>query len=84
MKISPVLNATRRKIRPVSPLLPPLVLYRRILRAHKKLPQDVRFLGDQYVKSEFHAHKTTDNPLYIVGFITQWQVRKSFIYIYQC
>lgn len=70
MKVSPVLNATRRTVRPVSPLLPPLVLYRRILRSHRKLPLEARFIGDQYVKSEFKAHQKVDNPLYIVGFDT--------------
>lgn len=30
-------------------------------------------MGDQYVKAEFKQHKDTDNPLYIVGFLTQWQ-----------
>lgn len=30
-------------------------------------------MGDEYVKAEFKAHKATDNPLYIVGFLTQWQ-----------
>ncbi|VVT55399.1 uncharacterized protein SAPINGB_P004577 [Magnusiomyces paraingens] len=73
MKLTLVLNATRRHIKPVSPILPPLPLFRRVLRAHRKLPPDVRYLGDEYVKSEFRAHKDIDNPLYIVGFLTQWQ-----------
>lgn len=55
------------------PLLPPLQLYRRILREHKSLPQLQRELGDQYVKNEFKLHKSTDNPLYIVGFLASWQ-----------
>ncbi|KAG7191757.1 acetate non-utilizing protein 9 [Scheffersomyces spartinae] len=64
----------RRPERKTSPLLPPLALYKRILRAHyQHLPQELRFLGDQYVKAEFKAHKHTDNPLHIVGFLTQWQ-----------
>jgi hypothetical protein len=64
----------RRPERAVAPLYPPLALYRRILRAHvKSLPQDLRPLGDQYVKAEFKAHQNIDNPLHIVGFLTQWQ-----------
>ncbi|EGW30267.1 acetate non-utilizing protein 9, mitochondrial [Spathaspora passalidarum NRRL Y-27907] len=64
----------RRPTRNESPLLPPLVLYRSILRAHvHKLPKDLRSLGDHYVKDEFKAHKKIDNPLHIVAFLTQWQ-----------
>lgn len=48
-------------------LLPPLQLYRRILRVHrKKLDPEMRILGDGYVKSEFRAHRNVDNPLHIV------------------
>lgn len=55
-------------------LSPPLQLYRQILRAHRKhLPPQFRILGDGYVKTEFHRHKEVDNPLYIVGFLEQWQ-----------
>ncbi|KAF9957836.1 acetate non-utilizing protein 9 [Mortierella alpina] len=53
-------------------LIPPLALYRQILRAHRVLPPQFRILGDGYVKSEFHRHKDVDNPLYIVGFLEQW------------
>ncbi|KAF9093789.1 acetate non-utilizing protein 9 [Mortierella sp. GBA35] len=54
-------------------LIPPLTLYRQILRAHRThLPPQFRILGDGYVKAEFHRHKTVDNPLYIVGFLEQW------------
>lgn len=64
----------RRPERNVAPLLPPLKLYREILRTHiHKLPPDLRFLGDQYVKAEFKAHQKIDNPLHIVGFLSQWQ-----------
>lgn len=59
--------------RPENPLLPPLQLYRSILRAHRRLPYDQRSLGDSYVKSEFRAHKNIDNPLQIIGFLTSWQ-----------
>lgn len=64
----------RRTPRAAEPLLPPLALYRNILRAHNsKLPSELRSLGDEYVKAEFRAHKNIDNPLHIVGFLTQWQ-----------
>jgi hypothetical protein len=49
-------------------LLSPVPLYRRILRAHRKLPKDHRVLGDMYVKSEFQAHKEVENPIHIVRF----------------
>ncbi|KAF9365723.1 acetate non-utilizing protein 9 [Mortierella sp. NVP85] len=61
-------------------LTPPLQLYRQILRAHKKhLPPQFRILGDGYVKAEFRRHKDVDNPLYIVGFLQQWQDYLSHI-----
>ncbi|KAL3460430.1 hypothetical protein BJX64DRAFT_184508 [Aspergillus heterothallicus] len=56
-------------------LLPPIPLYRRILRIHrKKLDPEMRILGDSYVKSEFRAHQKTENPLHIIGFLTEWQL----------
>lgn len=47
-------------------LLPPLQLYRRILRVHRKLDPEMRVLGDSYVKKEFRAHRSAENPLHIV------------------
>lgn len=63
-------------LRQVPPaLLPPIPLYRRILRGHRKyLPAEMRVLGDEYVKAEFHAHKEVENPIHIVGFLTEWQL----------
>ncbi|KAI4184453.1 MAG: hypothetical protein LQ348_004553 [Seirophora lacunosa] len=56
-------------------LLPPIPLYRRLLRAHRKfLPAEMRVLGDEYIKSEFRAHKDVENPLHIVGFLKEWQM----------
>jgi hypothetical protein len=56
-------------------LLPPIQLYRRLLRAHRyRLTPDERILGDQYVKSEFRAHRHVENPMHIVGFLTEWQL----------
>ncbi|KAL8766405.1 MAG: hypothetical protein Q9209_006781 [Squamulea sp. 1 TL-2023] len=55
-------------------LLPPIPLYRRILRAHRKfLPTENRLLGDEYVKSEFRSHRNVENPIHIVGFLNEWQ-----------
>jgi hypothetical protein len=49
-------------------LLPPIPLYRRLLRSHRKtLPVELRTLGDLYVKAEFRAHKDIDNPVQIVS-----------------
>jgi hypothetical protein len=48
-------------------LLPPIPLYRRILRSHRKhLPHEMRVLGDQYVKKEFRDHRNVENPMHIV------------------
>lgn len=33
----------------------------------------MRLLGDKYVKDEFKKHKDVENPIHIVGFLTQWQ-----------
>jgi len=53
-------------------LLPPIPLYRRLLRAHRKyLPNQMRVLGDEYVRSEFRAHQKIDNPVHIVRPNTQ-------------
>lgn len=48
-------------------LLPPIPLYRRLLRAHRhKLAEPERLLGDEYVKAEFRRHRKVENPLHIV------------------
>lgn len=33
----------------------------------------MRFMGDAYVKSEFRLTRSTDNPLHIIGFLSQWK-----------
>jgi hypothetical protein len=49
-------------------LLPPIQLYRTILRTHRKrLGVEERVLGDMYVKAEFRAHQKIDNPVQIVS-----------------
>ncbi|KAL7942295.1 ACN9 domain-containing protein [Trichoderma barbatum] len=56
-------------------LLPPIPLYRRLLRAHRKyLPSEMRLLGDEYIKAEFRAHRTVDNPAHLIGFLSEWQM----------
>ncbi|CCG85170.1 putative ACN9 family domain containing protein [Taphrina deformans PYCC 5710] len=57
-----------------NPLLHPLQLYRLILRTHRTtLPPHLRTIGDAYVKSEFKLHKSTENPIHIIGFLSEWQ-----------
>lgn len=55
------------------PLIPPLVLYKSILRAHRMLPAALRSVGDDYVKAEFKRHKDVENPAYIVAFLSEWE-----------
>ncbi|UPK98908.1 hypothetical protein LCI18_009843 [Fusarium solani-melongenae] len=67
---------TQRGLRPnPMALLPPIHLYRRLLRAHRKhLPAEMRVLGDEYIKAEFRAHRKVDNPAHLIGFLTEWQL----------
>jgi len=53
-------------------LLPPIPLYRHLLRTHRLLPFEMRSLGDDYVKAEFKRHKLSDNPVHIMGFLLEW------------
>ncbi|KAH6650116.1 hypothetical protein F5144DRAFT_477456 [Chaetomium tenue] len=56
-------------------LLPPIYLYRRLFRAHRKhLPSEMRVLGDEYIKAEFRAHRDVENPVHLIGFLTEWQL----------
>ncbi|KAF8071603.1 hypothetical protein FPV67DRAFT_883713 [Lyophyllum atratum] len=55
-------------------LFPPIPLFRRLLRAHRVLPREMRSLGDEYVKAEFRRHKEVTNPVYIIGFLSQWKM----------
>ncbi|WWC69271.1 acetate non-utilizing protein 9, mitochondrial [Kwoniella pini CBS 10737] len=55
-------------------LIPPIPLYRRLLRAHRTLPAEMRFMGDSYIKSEFRLTRSTDNPLHIIAFLSQWKL----------
>ncbi|KAJ3524707.1 hypothetical protein NM208_g11953 [Fusarium decemcellulare] len=67
---------TQRGLKPnPMALLPPIHLYRRLLRAHRKhLPAEMRILGDEYIKAEFRAHRKVDNPSHLIGFLTEWQL----------
>jgi hypothetical protein len=59
---------------PALALLPPIPLYRRLLRIHRKrLGPEERVFGDTYLKAEFRRHRDVENPLHIVGFLTEWQ-----------
>ncbi|KAF2233696.1 putative ACN9 family domain-containing protein [Viridothelium virens] len=69
---TPLTTPNLLKSEPVA-LLPPIPLYRRVLRSHRKLPRNMRLLGDEYVKSEFRAHRNVENPVHIIGFLTEWQ-----------
>ncbi|KAK7923110.1 ACN9-domain-containing protein [Apiospora marii] len=68
-------GANALKPAPMMALLPPIPLYRRLLRAHRKhLPSEMRVLGDLYIKAEFRAHRNVDNPAHMIGFLTEWQL----------
>lgn len=72
---SPASTSSRDVGLAAASLLPPLPLYRRLLRAHRSLPNlEMRTLGDTYVKDEFRRHRSIENPLQIVGFLTQWKL----------
>ncbi|TVY59177.1 Succinate dehydrogenase assembly factor 3, mitochondrial [Lachnellula cervina] len=72
----PTSAGTSKAFRPAPmALLPPIPLYRRLLRSHRKhLPREMRLLGDEYIKSEFRAHRDVENPVHIIGFLTEWQL----------
>jgi Complex1_LYR-like len=49
-----------------------LALYRSILKEHKiRLPPAMRKLGDEYIRSEFRAHKTA-KPEQVQKFMVGW------------
>ena len=50
-------------------------LYRSILRAHKRyLPQEMKGLGDSYVKSEFGVFKKVTDEVQLKEFFTEWNL----------
>jgi hypothetical protein len=49
-------------------LLPPIPLYRRLFRTHRKfLSPEMRILGDEYIKHEFRQHQKIENPMHIAS-----------------
>ncbi|GMM49180.1 Sdh7 protein [Starmerella bacillaris] len=54
-------------------IIKPLSLYRKIVRAHRALPSDMRTLGSLYARSEFKQHKDVTNAYQVVAFLTEWQ-----------
>ncbi|KAH9447607.1 hypothetical protein KEM48_012851 [Puccinia striiformis f. sp. tritici PST-130] len=72
IRLASSINLSPRSDSSVS-LLPPLVLYRRLLRIHRALPIEMRSLGDTYVKDEFRRCRSIDNPIQIIGFLGQWK-----------
>jgi hypothetical protein len=60
-------------------LLPPIPLYRRLLRAHRKhLPHEARLMGDLYIKAEFRAHRNVDNPAHLVSHVPHHVFHRSW------
>ena len=50
-----------------------LRLYRAILREHRRsLPEEMRELGDKFVRYEFRLHRTA-SPEIAAGFIQGWE-----------
>uniref|UniRef100_A0A0M3I9K9 Succinate dehydrogenase assembly factor 3 n=1 Tax=Ascaris lumbricoides TaxID=6252 RepID=A0A0M3I9K9_ASCLU len=49
----------------------PLILYKRILRLHYGLPEELRYIGDNYVKDEFRRHKNAP-PEQALLFLKEW------------
>lgn len=47
-------------------------LYKSILRLHRGLPQEMRLLGDVYVKDEFRRNKAASTPDQIQRFMLEW------------
>lgn len=66
-------SAPRAPRPPKNPLLPAIPLYRQLLRAHRKLPTELRQIGDAYISSEFKLHKNVENPAQMIGFLSEWQ-----------
>lgn len=47
-------------------------LYRKILQLHRRLPLEMKTLGDQYVKEEFRRHKSVDRKE-AQCFLQEWE-----------
>lgn len=51
-------------------------LYKRILVLHRFLPDDLKALGDGYVRDEFRRHKTAAKAE-VARFLTEWEVKNT-------
>ncbi|KAJ2455065.1 hypothetical protein GGF42_003492 [Coemansia sp. RSA 2424] len=58
----------------------PLRLYRSILRTHRLMPREMRFVGDQYVRSEFRSHRAVSDRRFLEPFFAQWT---SYLHLLQ-
>ncbi|KAJ1817837.1 hypothetical protein GGH91_003558 [Coemansia sp. RSA 2671] len=58
----------------------PLHLYRGILRIHRYMPREMRFVGDQYVRSEFRSHRSVSDRRFLEPFFAQWT---SYLHLLQ-
>ncbi|XP_030841675.1 succinate dehydrogenase assembly factor 3, mitochondrial-like [Strongylocentrotus purpuratus] len=47
-------------------------LYRQILLLHRRLPLEMKALGDEYVKAEFRRHKNVKSEE-VQNFMSEWQ-----------
>ncbi|KAI9136250.1 putative ACN9 family domain-containing protein [Paraphysoderma sedebokerense] len=47
-------------------------LYRRILSLHRSLPGPIRYIGDNYVKSEWRRHQHVQDQKFLKGFVDEW------------
>ncbi|XP_038058081.1 succinate dehydrogenase assembly factor 3, mitochondrial-like [Patiria miniata] len=47
-------------------------LYKQILLLHRRLPLDMKAIGDEYVKAEFRRHKTAKKEE-VQKFMDEWQ-----------
>jgi len=50
----------------------PLQLYRAILREHRHLPNQMKGIGDTYVKQEFQLHKGVEPGKQLDQFMVGW------------
>lgn len=52
------------------------LLYKTILRLHRGMPNEIKDLGNNYVRDEFKRHKSC-NPAEAHVFINEWAVSIS-------
>jgi hypothetical protein len=53
-----------------------LCLYRDIRRLHRLLPPEFKYIGDQYLRSEFRLHRKA-NAEFVKEFSISWQKYKT-------